>query len=210
MKSVIVKIFTLVIAATFLYSCGDGKTGSGGGGADKQVECAVSQILANGLCAACAINEVTINNRCVACASNEINVSNMCVACASNEITVNNVCVACVSDEIIQNNMCVTCASNEVIQNNMCVACGANQRVVNGQCQAIPMAPPAGSSASCPSNSSLSGSSCLCAVNYRAAGTAMGSIGTSCAVYPGDANHSGGAQTPTSCSGCHSVRVREL
>lgn len=208
MKSVVVKILTLVIVAAFLYSCGDGKTNSGSG-VDKQVECAENQILANGLCAACAINEVTINNRCVACASNEINVNNMCVACASNEITVNNICIACASNEVIENNSCVTCASNEIIQNNICIACSSNQRVVSGLCQNIPAVAP-GATSSCPANSALSGTSCLCTANYRAANTAVGSIGRSCALYPGDTSHSGGVQSPNSCSGCHSVRVREL
>ena len=203
MKRISIKIFTLVIAAALLNSCGDGQSDTGGRSSD-QVQCAVTEILANGLCSACAINEVTINNRCVACASNEINVNNSCIACADNEITVNNMCVACASDEIVQNNMCVSCASNEIIQNGICVACGANEQVVNGQCQLIPVV----ASPSCPSNSSLSGSSCSCAPNYRAAGTAVGAIGSTCAVYPGDANHSGGVQAPNSCSGCHSVRVR--
>ena len=209
MKNVIIKVLTLVMAVTLLYSCGDGKTDSGSR-LDQQAACAINQILANGLCSACAINEVTIDNRCVACASNEINVNNICIACASNEVTVNNACVACAVDEVIEDNMCVTCASNEVIEGNMCVACDSNQRVVNGLCENIPdVVTPTDPSSSCPANSSLSGASCLCATNYRAAGTAIGSIGTSCAIYSGDAAHTGGVQTPTSCSGCHSVRVDE-
>ncbi|MFT4635257.1 MAG: putative repeat protein (TIGR01451 family) [Gammaproteobacteria bacterium] len=62
----------------------------------------------------------------------------------------------------------------------------------------------------CPANSSLSGSNCRCASNYLATTTSIGSVGRSCSVYPGDAEHSGGSQTPDSCSGCHSVEVRKL
>ncbi|MFT4635256.1 MAG: hypothetical protein ACI9YO_003317 [Gammaproteobacteria bacterium] len=194
MKIAIFKIVTLMIAVVFLYSCGDGKTDSGGT-ANKQVVCALNQILANGLCSACLIDEVTVNNRCIACASNEINVNNMCMACSSNEI--------------VENNSCIACGSNEIIENNSCVACAAGQQVVNGFCETIETVTPDPDSM-CPANSSLSGSNCRCASNYRATTTSIGSVGRSCSVYPGDAAHSGGSQTPNSCSGCHSVEVRKL
>lgn len=213
MKNRIISIVVLLVAAALLNSCGDGKSESGAE-IDQQVQCAINQILANGLCTACAANEVTINNRCIACAINEINVNNTCVACARNEITVNNMCVACASNEVVENNMCVTCGGNEIIRNDMCVACGANQRVVNNSCQNIPMAPPVGSgsgspsnpgspSPMCPANSFLNGSSCQCTANYRASGSV-------CVVYPGDGNHSGGVQAPGSCSDCHSITVPTL
>ncbi|MFT6046086.1 MAG: hypothetical protein ACI9WC_001791 [Arenicella sp.] len=202
MKIVITKMVALVIAIVFLYSCGDGKTGSGsGGGGSPLAACAVNQILSNGLCSACAVNEVTVDNRCVACASNEINVNNMCMACGINEI----------------------------IENNSCVACGVNQQVVNGFCENIvvassPTASTPGSTPTptptpvlmCPANSTLIGSICQCALDYGAAivagGTPVdsGETGTSCTKYPGDSAHSAGARTPSSCVNCHSVQVGTL
>lgn len=185
------------MAAALVYSCGDGKSDSGGL-SDRQVQCAIDQILANGLCTACDAREVTINNRCEACASNEININNACVACASNEITVGNACVAC--------------ADNEIIVDNMCVACGANQQVVDGICENIAIPAGSGGATTCGGTALGAGEQCV-RCNGRDLVNGDGSPDPSSRTFnncplpsspPATFNHgSFDANTTCNTSGCH-------
>lgn len=167
----------LAACMAILVSCGDGKSNTGG---EAQVQCAIDQILLNGICTACpAFNIVR---------------QNMCVECSQTQIVNNNMCVN------------INCPANQVIMNRMCVDCPAGQEAVNGQCQDIVVvpptmdpddpddpAPPTPPAPMCPSNSMLMGAMCQCNDNTRA-------LNGLCQGPP--ASHSDG-RNMQDCSDCH-------